>query len=479
METPFDCDFDYNYARPKAVVFPAPPPTTNALSRDQRARLVRSSKKIARVLGATPHFVDHDSEGYAKGNDNMFTPTPRSISRGSIDSMDSITSCSTATSHTSASTSATSILSTGSFNRPRKPLPLTPSQDPWSVRKPPMLRLALESSLETIPASPLTPKFISTPASPAKSRTLTTRHRRSAPLDGSPSSSPSNGKDTQPDSPAPSPTAPSFVIPSPAATRRRKMDRLRRTFGEDVPVRLVFAKSSGSDSESGSEPSLTSGSRTSSEDDLTTPNASPLSPTSPLLDVDPSIAEEKPIPRVSQTHSRKKKIINARDSLALPSSPSKSPRASREFVVPQATRPAPPPPTPSPPASPMKKSSSNNMVAQRQSTPASYLKAPGFPHIYEHSPIVHRRSHSGGSTRTRMGLGVILEEKGESEWYGSDDEGDDDYEFVREDEILGAVCGWGNGGAFLYHVPVSKGLGRGLARSYGSGKGSVGGYSRA
>ncbi|KAG6909768.1 hypothetical protein DXG01_015484 [Tephrocybe rancida] len=410
MESPYECEFDYYYARPKTVVFPTPPPTTNDLSPDERARLVRSSKKIARVLGATPRFVDSESENYTR-------------------------------------------------------MP--------STRKPPMLRL--ETSLETIPASPRTPTLTPAPV-PSKSRTLTTRHRRSPPLDGSLSSSPYKA---EADSPLSSPTESLFVIPSQATTRRRKMDRLRRLLGEDVPVGLVFPRPSGSDSESGSEPSLTSSGGTSSEEDLSTPNTSPLSPTSPLLDVD-FHAEEKTSPHVPHTPPRKKKITNARDSLVLPSSPSKSPRTSQNFVAPQASRPAPPPPAPSPSTSPKKKSTSNLMFAQRKPVLAPYKApipvAPISPRIYEHPPVVHRRSHSGGSTHTRLGLGVILEEKVESEWYG-DHDCEEDFDFIQEDEVLGAVSGWGNGSAFLYGGPVCKGMGRGLARSYGSG--AVGGYSRS
>ncbi|KAG6864656.1 hypothetical protein C0991_008033 [Blastosporella zonata] len=337
----------------------------------------------------------------------------------------------------------------------------------WPTRKPPMLRLSLETSLESIPASPRTPLN--------HGRTMTIRHRRSSPLDGTPFDSPSHDKCAELNSPESSPTAVSFVIPSRATTRRRKMDRVRRLLGEEVPVRLVFPPSSGSDndSDSGSEPSLTSGGKTSSDDDLSTPNTSPVSPTSPLFDVETPNAMEKPLPMIPRTPPRKKKIANARDSLVLPSSPLKSPRTSRTFVVPQASRPAPPPPK-LPPVSP--KTKSNFMMPQRNPIPAPYKtlsakatspKAFVSPQIYEHPPIVHHRSNSGGSARTRLGLGVILEEKAESEWYGSDDECDADYEFVRDDEVLGTVGGWGNGGAFLYHGPLGKGMGRGLARSYG------------
>ncbi|KAG6822785.1 hypothetical protein H0H93_004840, partial [Arthromyces matolae] len=74
-----------------------------------------------------------------------------------------------------------------------------------------------------------------------------------------------------------SPFTPSFTLPTPAATRRRKLDRLRRTLGEDIPVRLIFSQTAESDSETESEPSLASSSikTTSSEDELITPAQCP------------------------------------------------------------------------------------------------------------------------------------------------------------------------------------------------------------
>jgi len=40
------------------VVFPAPPPTTNELTPQQRAQLIRQAKKIEQLLGSTPYLVD-------------------------------------------------------------------------------------------------------------------------------------------------------------------------------------------------------------------------------------------------------------------------------------------------------------------------------------------------------------------------------------------------------------------------------------
>ncbi|KAG6887791.1 hypothetical protein C0995_012695 [Termitomyces sp. Mi166 len=461
MKSLYDNCYDYDYTRPKAVVFPAPPPTTNALSLTERARLLRSSKKIARVLGATPRFVDSEVEDVG-GNDDMLVLSPQSLYlspqslyRTSVDTVDSISACSTSvtsTSYTSTSTSPTSVSSLYCVDNARKPLSLTPYEDARPTRKPLALRPALETSLESIPASFSTSTLTTLPAI----RTLATHPKRSAPLDGSSSSSSCRGMSPEPDS------SPSFVIPNRAAARRRKLDRLRRTLGEDVPVRLIFSQTAESDSDSGSEPSLSSCGKTSSEDDLITPDSSPLSPTRPLFNnVDIAKHESKPISCSFERSPRKKKIMNTRDSLTLPLKPL---RATRAIKMPQTSR--------LPPLAP---SDSPNKQASPKATPQHKPPAPSKTsgskptnqlRIYEHPPIVHRCSHSGSSMSARLGLGIILEEKGESEWYGSDDEDDD--RFIKDDEVLGAVCERGGVNLFLYRGPVGKGMGRGLTKSYGN-----------
>ena len=51
-----DADFPMNPI--SKVVFPAPPPTFNRLSSQQRALLMRKAKKIEQVLGIPPRLVD-------------------------------------------------------------------------------------------------------------------------------------------------------------------------------------------------------------------------------------------------------------------------------------------------------------------------------------------------------------------------------------------------------------------------------------
>ncbi|KAJ3799867.1 hypothetical protein GGU11DRAFT_775540 [Lentinula aff. detonsa] len=40
------------------IVFPPPPPTTNTLTSKQRTQLMRSTKKLGRVLGVIPQLID-------------------------------------------------------------------------------------------------------------------------------------------------------------------------------------------------------------------------------------------------------------------------------------------------------------------------------------------------------------------------------------------------------------------------------------
>ncbi|KAG6825606.1 hypothetical protein H0H93_000480, partial [Arthromyces matolae] len=203
-------------------------------------------------------------------------------SRTSINTLDTVSSCPTPISDVSISTTSSSL------NRARKPLPLTPLQATWPAGRSTKPRLALETSLESIPASPLTPTSTIPSDSPILNATAA-RHRR-FPEDRSGSG---NADFDSPElESSSSPFTPSFTLPTPAATRRRKLDRLRRTLGEDIPT-------AESDSETESEPSLASSSikTTSSEDELITPGTSPISPTSPMPDMAFSEVEAKPIPR--------------------------------------------------------------------------------------------------------------------------------------------------------------------------------------
>ncbi|EDR00510.1 uncharacterized protein LACBIDRAFT_313377 [Laccaria bicolor S238N-H82] len=200
------------------VVFPPPPPTTNSLTAPQRAQLLRRTRKLEKILGTAPHLVDTSVI-----NDPLYISLP-SKKRSSIDSMASGSSSSSASSTLRsssigrrASTSSTTMpasLKSDSLRSRRSSSPPTPNN------KPPFLRLAISPpALDTIPASPA-----ALDASPCTFYDLQDTHTIS-PVEVSPRDSP---------------VLPSFSIPSPSTTRRRKMDRVRRKLGEGVPIGLVF-----------------------------------------------------------------------------------------------------------------------------------------------------------------------------------------------------------------------------------------------
>ncbi|KAF9524439.1 hypothetical protein CPB83DRAFT_613127 [Crepidotus variabilis] len=56
-----------------SIVYPAPPPTNNTLDPEQRTRLLRSTRKLEAVLGATPHLVDPECD---RDGDAAVFPSP-------------------------------------------------------------------------------------------------------------------------------------------------------------------------------------------------------------------------------------------------------------------------------------------------------------------------------------------------------------------------------------------------------------------
>ncbi|KAK0199701.1 hypothetical protein DFS33DRAFT_184474 [Desarmillaria ectypa] len=177
------------------IVFPPPPPTTNCLSSLERSRLLRKTKKLERVLGSAPHFID----------DPLVLDLPFSTDSESISSRPS-------TSSLCSMDSSRSLYRVTSIDRPRSrsmPSRRLSVEEPWPSSKPPLMKLSKSpGALPSIPASPLVVHSFSPSAM------------------------------TPPDSP----TAPEFIIPTNNSLRRQKMDRLRRKLGDGVPVDLVFPK---------------------------------------------------------------------------------------------------------------------------------------------------------------------------------------------------------------------------------------------
>jgi len=223
------------------VTYPPPPPTSNTLTLHERNQFVRSSKKIGKVLGSTPHLIDGS---YSMSPLHISLSTLPSADKPHLERIDSpVSDCSSKRPRSSSSYSSMSSESTDTHTS-LSSSPTTPSYtetinsaDSWRVRKPtrkppPLLRLAsgtmaqgppsaiasVKPTLETIPASP--------PFEAMSGDNLSGSRRHSPKTISFAAFSP--------------PRAPSFNIPSEATLRWAKMDRLKRKLGDGVPVQLVF-----------------------------------------------------------------------------------------------------------------------------------------------------------------------------------------------------------------------------------------------
>ncbi|KAI0050007.1 hypothetical protein FA95DRAFT_1556126, partial [Auriscalpium vulgare] len=206
---------------------PPPPPTLNTLDPVQRTRLIRSARKLGSVLGATPFVLE--SHGAlvpvtilpASATRSRFPhshsrslPSPASPSdpaqrrrQGSvfdlsvdIPSPESTPRSSTSSRSSPASTPRTSVES----------LPM-PSSMSFKSRRAADAPTPLILRLNAVPLSPTDPRAQSLPVTPTTA-TL------------------------------PVPNTP--TTPTQADTRRRKMARVMRTLGENVPPELVFHQAS-------------------------------------------------------------------------------------------------------------------------------------------------------------------------------------------------------------------------------------------
>ncbi|KAF8221428.1 hypothetical protein L208DRAFT_1462405 [Tricholoma matsutake] len=220
---------------PSKIVYPLPPPTTNCLTSAQRAQLIRSTKKLGRILGTTPHLIDPSTPD---------TLGPLHIQLPFNDVEDSATLSGSPTASTSSCSSTMSmacsydpvlsrsgsIRSTNKRSGSLRSTKSTTSSDSWRSRKPPLLHLATSSPLGTISSSP-SMNVSSVYSNSSSSFTdeyeftheFTIRpHRILSAHD--------------------SPTTPSFTILSEKSDRLNKMERLRKKLGNEVPIDLVFPR---------------------------------------------------------------------------------------------------------------------------------------------------------------------------------------------------------------------------------------------
>ncbi|KAM6503084.1 hypothetical protein JOM56_000027 [Amanita muscaria] len=165
-----------------------PPPTINSLDASQRARLVKSARKLGNLLGATPHVLDPD----------LLLPVPP---RGK---------CNDLYRSSSAASSTSSFEDKPEYPETSVLIPTHPelSQNRrWRTRpKSAYLARPLVLRLRTIPTPLPPPIFMPSPLSPAEEDAI------------------------------------SPIEPAQNAIRRKRMAKLTRTLGENIPPELIFPK---------------------------------------------------------------------------------------------------------------------------------------------------------------------------------------------------------------------------------------------
>ncbi|KAF9044300.1 hypothetical protein BJ165DRAFT_1528857 [Panaeolus papilionaceus] len=306
------------------VVFPTPPPTTNALTPEQRIQLVRKTRKIEQIFGTTPYLLDSPIE--TLGAFHVHFPTQTRISKDSktktrTSSMDSSSSDSSSNSPVKLSLQRNPRSdSPRNTERRSSSRPSTPSsiavQESWPVNqnKSPVLRLAVQSPLDTIPASPdpTSTTFNMEPLAQALDLPTSSSPR--------PSSSHSDSLDffngVAPEL-ASSLQSTSFIIPSRTSIRKQKLDRLRKKLGCEVPLNLILSQVGDLD-DSDVSPSRPA-SRTDSRHQYSLQSYASSGGESP-----------KPIPRMKKPTTAK--IASARDSIEESTFSGKIHRAKRQLA---------------------------------------------------------------------------------------------------------------------------------------------------
>ncbi|KZT00354.1 uncharacterized protein LAESUDRAFT_732376 [Laetiporus sulphureus 93-53] len=202
-----------------AFLSPSLPPTTNHLDPRERARLMRSARKLGNVLGSTPQLLESEPAAATPIARLPIGPSPgRSGSIKSVSSFRQGSICSRA--------STPSLYSSSSTNSSVVSLALPPPHASCESLPEPRLYSTKHKKArksKELPR-PLVLRLNAVPLPPSDRR-----------LPGLPPT-PSTAVPTTPISP----TTP--VAPSPEETRRKRMAKLKRTLGENIPLDLVFPR---------------------------------------------------------------------------------------------------------------------------------------------------------------------------------------------------------------------------------------------
>ena len=231
-----------------------PPPTFNTLDPFQRARLIRSTRKLGKVLGTTPILLEPTEtcdfrellpigpKSYPSSRSNSPVPSRSAafkqsrrqgslfnIPLGSNPNFNNLSTTSLASQLSTSSTSSTTALrETKGFSSRRTRRADTP---------PPLIL-----QVNTVPVAPSDPRLPpSNAASSSKnqvSRPPLSASTNVAPLQRSRSSSGASSIAA-----IPTPLTPSFRFQAPTMPemRRKKMAKLTEKLGENVPPELVFS----------------------------------------------------------------------------------------------------------------------------------------------------------------------------------------------------------------------------------------------
>lgn len=211
-----------------------PPPTSNHLDFNQKSRLIKSTRKLGQVLGTTPYLLETSVEhsiSFLPIGPRTASPTPSTSSTSSAESIKPIKKfrrqCSIfgypQIAH-SASSSASSLSLPGNMS--------SSSVDLLSTRSVPVSRRSKDTNRPPPLVLHLNPVMVS----PDDHRI---REPQLSPL-FSPLASPMGDFPMSPTTPTSNAI---FHQAKDTDAKRKKMNKLNRTFGENVPKDLIFPAS--------------------------------------------------------------------------------------------------------------------------------------------------------------------------------------------------------------------------------------------
>ena len=223
------------------ATYAALPPTSNILDGRQRARLIRSTRKLGAVLGTTPQLLEDDDDVRRRPFATATSPPARDRKRrqGSIFEF-SAPAEPFAYNYASSSSSSLSLPRTSlDSNEPDGSALPVPKSFSRHVRekslggkgkRTPQLPTPLVLRLNAVPLPPSDPRV--RPPTPDTAATL-----RAGAL-----AAPGSRSPALPVTPT-TPRTP--VTPTATETRRKRLAKLKRTLGENVPIELVVPRRRG------------------------------------------------------------------------------------------------------------------------------------------------------------------------------------------------------------------------------------------